>query len=437
MNESYEAHMQEQTVRIGLAGLGTVGGGLAEILRENREWIQKRLGRELRITKVLVKDTGKERDVPPPPDAELTGSMEELVGDPDIDIIVELIGGEEAAYYLITRALEEGKSVVTANKALLAERGSELFRLAADSRAGLAFEASVAGGIPIVKTLKESLAGNRIKSLTGILNGTDNYILSEMTDRGISFQEALGQAQDLGYAEADPTLDVDGYDAAHKLAVLIRLASGCDYSYADLPVHGIRGVEAYDIERAKAFGYRIKLIAQLKDRSGSLQAGVFPALVPEGDILAKVDGPFNAVHIEGDAVGPVMLYGQGAGDLPTGSAVLSDIMDLARGDCHSNTGFVNDALDKADPLPSELTVSRHYFRFTVRDRPGVLSIISGIMGEHNISIAQVVQKQEPSDEAVLVVFLTHSAQLKDVNNALAEIEKLSFIKAPTRHYRIL
>jgi homoserine dehydrogenase len=437
MNESYEAHMQEQTVRIGLAGLGTVGGGLAEILRENREWIQKRLGWELRITKVLVKEMNKERDVPPPPDAELTGSMDELVGDPEIDIVVELIGGEEAAYHLITRALEEGKSVVTANKALLAEHGSELFRLATDNGTGLAFEASVAGGIPIVKTLKESLAGNRIKSLTGILNGTDNYILSEMTDRGISFQEALGKAQDLGYAEADPTLDVDGYDAAHKLAVLIRLASGCDYSYADLPVNGIRDVEAYDIEWAKAFGYRIKLIAQLKDRSGSLQAGVFPALVPEEDILAKVDGPFNAVHIEGDAVGPVMLYGQGAGDLPTGSAVLSDIMDLSRGDCHSNTGFVNDALDKADPLPSELTVSRHYFRFTVQDRPGVLSILSGIMGEHNISIAQVVQKQEPSDEAVPVVFLTHSAQLKDVNNALAEIEKLSFIKAPTRHYRIL
>jgi homoserine dehydrogenase len=437
MNESHEAHMQEQTVRIGLAGLGTVGGGLAEILRDNGEWIRKRLGKEIRITKVLVRDTDKERAVPPPPGATLTDSIEELVCDPDLDIVVELIGGFEAARQLITRALEEGKSVVTANKALLAEHGNELFRLAADKGAGLAFEASVAGGIPIVKTLKESLAGNRIKSLTGILNGTGNYILSEMTNRGISFQEALEKAQDLGYAEADPSLDVDGYDAAHKLTVLIRLASGKDYPYAELPVHGIREVEAYDIERARAFGYRIKLIAQLKDRSGSLQAGVFPALIPEEDILAKVDGPFNAVHLEGDAVGPIMLYGQGAGDLPTGSAVLSDIMDLARSGCTSNTGFVDGGLDRADALPSELTVCRHYFRFTVQDRPGVLSILSGIMGEHNISIAQVVQKQEPSEEAVPVVFLTHSAQLKDVHNALAEIEKLSFIKAPTRHYRIL
>jgi len=437
MNESYEAQMQQDTIRIGLAGLGTVGGGIAEILHKNGEWIRKRLGKDLRISKVLIKDLDKERDVPPPPEAKLTTSIEDLVGDPDVDIVVELIGGLEAAYHLITRALEEGKSVVTANKALLAERGGELFRLAAAKGVGLAYEASVAGGIPIVKTLKESLAGNRIKSLTGILNGTDNFILSEMTNKGITFQEALAQAQDLGYAEADPTLDVDGYDAAHKLAVLIRLALGKDYSYSDLPVEGIRGVEAYDIKRAKDFGYRIKLIAQLKDRSGSQQAGVFPALIPEGDILANVDGPFNAVLIEGDAVGPIMLYGQGAGDLPTGSAVLSDLMDLACGRCQANTGFINNGLDRADPLPSELTVSKHYFRFTVQDRPGVLSILSGIMGEHNISIAQVEQRQESSEEAVPVVFLTHSAQLKDVHNALAEIEKLSSIKAPTRHYRIL
>jgi homoserine dehydrogenase len=196
-------------------------------------------------------------------------------------------------------------------------------------------------------------------------------------------------------------------------------------------------VEAYDIKRARDFGYQIKLIAQLKDRSGALQAGVFPALIPEEDILAKVDGPFNAVHIEGNAVGPIMLYGQGAGDLPTGSAVLSDIMDLARCSCQNNTGFVNGELERAETLPPELTVCKHYFRFTVQDRPGVLSILSGIMGEHNISIAQVVQKQEPSEAAVPVVFLTHSAQLKDVQNALAEIQDLSFIKAPTRHYRIL
>lgn len=430
--------MQEQDIKIGLAGLGTVGGGLVDVLSTNGDWIRKRLGRGLEIGSILVRDTSKKRDPAPPPEARITDSLEDLVRDPQTDIIVELMGGQEQAYRLITRALQEGKSVVTANKALLAEHGNELFRLAAERNLGLYYEASAAGGIPIIKTLKESLAGNRIKSLTAILNGTGNYILSEMTDRGISFEQALSQAQELGYAEADPTLDVDGFDAAHKLTLLIRLAYGQDYPYAQLPVYGIRDVDAYDIHRARQFGYRIKLLAQVKDRSGSLQAGVFPALIPEEDMLAKVEGPFNAVLIEGNAVGPIMLYGQGAGDLPTASAVLADIMDLvADRDNYNNTGFVGSELEPANMLSPELTVCKHYFRFTVQDRPGVLSILSGIMGEHNISIAQVVQKQEASPEAVPVVFLTHAAQLQDVQNALREMESLSFVRAPAKHFRML
>lgn len=427
-----------EPIKIGLAGYGTVGTGLVQILLNNRDWILRRLGREVRIKTILVRDLGKVRSSIPSPETLFTDRIEDLIEDPELDIIVELIGGYDVAYRIITGALRSGKSVVTANKALLAEHGPELFSLAASNNLGLSYEASVAGGIPIVQTLKESLAGNRIKSLTGILNGTANFILSEMTEKGLHFEEALEQAREMGYAEADPSLDVDGIDAAHKLTVLIRLAYGEDYPYRNLSVHGISGLEPYDILRAKDFDYQIKLIAQVKEKSGRLQAGVFPALVPNDHMLAKVNGPFNAILMEGNAVGPIMLYGQGAGDLPTGSAVLADIMNLiSRRTQYNNTGFLDAELSPAAILEPELTVSKHYFRFTVQDRPGVLSVISGIMGEHNISIAQVVQKQEPNGKTVPVVFLTHTAQLKNVQSALREIDELSFIKAPTRHYRIL
>lgn len=430
--------MNEQTIRIGLAGLGTVGTGLVQILRNNRTWINKRLGKDLIIKTILVSDLQKTRSILPDTHTILTDRTQDLIDDPELDIIVELIGGMETAYDLIKNSLLAGKSVVTANKALLAERGPELFELAAERNLGLYYEASVAGGIPIVQTLKESLAGNRIKSLTGILNGTANFILSEMTQKHLGYEQALDLAQDKGYAEADPALDVDGLDAAHKLTVLIRLAYGQDYPLKDLPVYGIRGVDQYDILRAGDFGYVLKLIAQVKEKSGSLQAGVFPALVRKDHMLAKVDGPFNAILLEGNAVGPIMLYGQGAGDLPTGSAVLSDIMTLVnRKSFYNNTGFLETSLPKASILPPELTAAKHYFRFTVQDRPGVLSVLSGIMGENNISIAQVVQKQEANGQTVPVVFLTHTAQLKDVNSAMNEISKLDFIKAPTVHYRLL
>jgi len=425
-------------IQIGLAGYGTVGTGLAQILLNNRDWIFRRLGREVRIKTILVRDLSKVRSAIPSPETVFTDRIEDLIDDPELDLVVELIGGYDVAYRIITGALRSGKSVVTANKALLAEHGPELLSLASRNNLGLSYEASVAGGIPIVQTLKESLAGNRIKSLTAILNGTANYILSEMTEKGLQFEEALDMARKMGYAEADPSLDVDGIDAAHKLTVLIRLAYGEDYPYRALSVEGISGVEPYDIMRAKDFDYEIKLIAQVKEKSGSLQAGVFPALVRNDHMLAKVDGPFNAILLEGNAVGPIMLYGQGAGDLPTGSAVLADIMTLVnRKSFYNNTGFLETSLPKASILPSELTAAKHYFRFTVQDRPGVLSVLSGIMGEHNISIAQVVQKQEANGQTVPVVFLTHTAQLKDVTSAMHEISKLEFIKAPTVHYRLL
>lgn len=430
--------MGQDEIRIGLAGFGTVGTGLVQILEQNKEWIQKRLGQRLSIKTILVKDITKARKDIPNSQTVLTDKVYDLVSDTDLDIIVELIGGLDTAYQLITQALQNGKSVVTANKALLAEKGPELFSLAAGNNLGLFYEASVGGGIPIVQTLKESLAGNRIKSLTGILNGTANYILSEMTNTSMSFEEALSKAQEKGYAESDPSLDVDGLDAAHKLTVLIRLAHGQDYPFKQLPVQGIRDMNPYDIKRAQDFGYTIKLLAQVKEKSGYLQAGVYPILVPQDHMLAKVEGPFNAILLEGNAVGPIMLYGQGAGDLPTGSAVLADIMTLVtRRSFYNNTGFLDSELPKAKILQPDLTVFKHYFRFTVQDRPGVLSIISGIMGERNISIAQVVQKQELNGQNVPVVFLTHAAQLQDVQAALKDIDELSFIKAPTVHYRIL
>ena len=424
--------MTETAIRIGLAGFGTVGTGLVQILQNNRQWISKRLGQDLVVKTILVQDRQKSRSNLPDPSTVFTTEVEDLVNDPDVDIIVELIGGLDTAYTLIKESLKAGKSVVTANKALLAEHGPELFELAATRNLGLYYEASVAGGIPIVQTLKESLAGNRIKSMTGILNGTANFILSEMTHKELKYDQALALSQDKGYAEADPALDVEGLDAAHKLTVLIRLAYGQDYPLKDLPVYGISYVEQYDIQRAQDFGYVVKLIAQVKEKSGSLQAGVFPALVRTDHMLAKVDGPFNAILLEGNAVGPIMLYGQGAGDLPTGSAVLADIMTLVnRKTFYNNTGFLETSMPKASILPPDLTAAKHYFR------PGVLSVLSGIMGDHNISIAQVVQKQEANGQTVPVVFLTHTAQLKDVTSALDEISGLDFIKSPTVHYRLL
>lgn len=430
--------MAIETVKIGLAGYGTVGLGLARILRENSDWITHRLGKNIEIKKILVKDLNKIREFIPSPETLFTNNIDELIYDKDLDLVIELIGGTDTAYNIISGSLQNGKSVVTANKALLASNGSELFELADKDNLGLYYEASVGGGIPIIQSLKESLAGNKIKSLTGILNGTANYILTEMTEKSLNFSQVLIKAQEKGYAEADPSLDIDGLDAAHKLTVLIRLASGQDYPLSSLLVEGIRQVEPYDILRAKDFGYQIKLIAQVKNKSGHLQAGVFPALIKKDHMLAKVEGPFNAILLEGNAVGPIMLYGQGAGDMPTASAVLADIMALIK-NCsdYNNTGFLEAHLPQANILPADQTVFKHYIRFTVQDRPGVLSIISGIMGERNISIAQAVQKQEPSGQTVPVVFLTHSAQLKDIKTALQEIEELSFVKERPIHYRIL
>lgn len=427
-----------ETVRIGLAGFGTVGSGLARVLEENGDWIARRIGKRIAVKTVLVRDLNKQRPFVPGPGVQLTNDPNELVDDPEIPIVVELMGGIAAARALIERAMRAGKHVVTANKHLLAEHGPELFALAAEKGVGLLYEASVAGGIPIVQALKDSLAGNRIEKLVGILNGTANYILSEMTTGGLEFDTALAQAQGLGYAEADPSFDIEGVDTAHKLVVLIRLAYGRDYPLAKLPVRGITSVTQQDIEFAREFGYRIKLLAQVRDVDGRLEAGVFPALVKHTFLLARVGGNYNAVRLEGNAVGPIMLHGQGAGSLPTASAVLADIMDLCReGFRPDNSGFGGSPVTPADILAPELAVSRHYFRFTVADRPGVMASIAKTMADHNVSIAQAVQKGDESGPDVPIVFLTHAAQAQAVDAVSAEIDAMSFARKPTVHFRIL
>ncbi len=430
--------MHDRPVRIGLAGLGTVGSGLLIILGRNADWIRRRLGRTIQVSKVLVRDPAKPRAVALDPGTALVTDPDALVNDPDIDIVVELMGGIEAAYSLIHKALSAGKHVVTANKALLAARGPELFALAAQKGLGLYYEASCAGAVPIVETLKQSLAGNRIRSIIGILNGTANYILSQMSDKGLPFAQALAQAQDKGYAEADPTLDIEGMDAAHKLILLIRLAYGRDFPLDRLPVEGITRVTPEDIRFAGEFGYTIKLIGQVREIKGRLAAGVFPMLVHKHFLLASVQGAYNAVRVEGDASGPILLHGKGAGDLPTGSAVLSDILALARdGMRPNNTGFLEETLPEADILPSDDAVCPHYVHFTVKDQPGVMAAIAKSMGEHGVSIRQAVQKGEPEQGHVPIVFLTHEAPTRAVKAVLAETALMSSIKSTTVYFRVL
>ncbi|WP_027722491.1 homoserine dehydrogenase [Maridesulfovibrio zosterae] len=426
-----------QTVKLAIAGFGTVGTGLARIIEENKDVILARCGKNFKLTSVLVRDINKKRDFLPGPEVKFTADPDEFTSNPDVDIVVELMGGITVAKEIVIKALKAGKHVVTANKHLLAVHGIELFRVAAENKVGLYYEASVAGGIPIIQSIKESLAANRIKSIVGILNGTANYILSEMSTNGLEFDTALNQAKELGYAEADPTFDIEGIDAAHKVVVLARIAYGQDYPLDELPIEGITKVEGQDIRFAREFGYRIKLIGQVRDVGGKLEAGVFPALVKYTLLLARVGGNYNAIRVEGNAVGPAFFHGQGAGSLPTGSAVLADIMALSKTDTPDNTGFCNAPIKKAEILSPELATSEYYFRFTVQDKAGVMAALSKCLAEYNISIAQAVQKGNPSEKDIPVVFTTHQASTKDVNAALKEIDNMPFITRQTVSLRIL
>ncbi|MBW1991914.1 MAG: homoserine dehydrogenase, partial [Deltaproteobacteria bacterium] len=406
-------------INVGLIGFGTVGEGVVRLLTERPELLSRRLGVPLVLKKVADIDPARPRGLSLPPGV-FTDRNQDILDDPEIDIVVELIGGTTAARDLVLAAISRGKHVVTANKALLALHGNELFAAAAASQVEVAFEASVCGGIPIILALRQGLAANRIQEMLGILNGTANYILTRMSEEGSSFDQALQEAQARGYAEADPTLDVEGVDAAHKLAILMALAYGARVDFEAVSVEGISGLEPLDLQFAREFGYVIKLLAITRNSDGALEARVHPTLIPRDHMLANVGGAMNAVYITGDAVGPILLYGQGAGMMPTASAVVSDILDLAR---NLSLGLkrrvpplgAGNALETSRPIkPLEEVVTNYYFRFAALDRPGVLSQISGVLGRHHISIAAVIQKGREVRGAVPIVMITHEAREADV-----------------------
>jgi len=372
----------------------------------------------------------------------LINDAKALIDDPAVDIVIELIGGYDAAKRVILDALAKGKPVVTANKALLAVHGEEIFEAAVRHKVDLGFEASVGGGIPVIRALTEGLAANTILSLYGIINGTANYILSRMTCEGQGFQDVLAEAQASGYAEADPTFDVAGVDSAHKLAIMVSLAYGTPVNVKDIYTEGITRITPVDISYAEEFGYTIKLLGIAKSLDGEIEARVHPTMVPSASPIAQVEGVYNAIQLVGDAVGDIVLYGRGAGSMPTGSAVVSDVIAIARNLLRDAAGRVPPASfqqDQRRPLrirPMEEILSQYYMRFMVLDRPGVLSQIAGVLGRHNISIASVIQQGRKEGQTVPVVIMTHTARERDVQAALREIDNMAFISEPTTLIRV-
>jgi homoserine dehydrogenase len=424
-------------VAVGLLGLGTVGTGVARLLTEHSGRIARRAGRPIRLDSVAVRDLDKPRDVRLD-GVRLTTSATSLIDDPEVDVIIETMGGTEPALQYVLAALAEGKHVVTANKALLAEHGVQVFSQARAAGRAVAFEGSVGGGIPIVQALGVSLAANQVQSLAAIVNGTCNFILTKMTNEGLPYDEALKQAQQLGYAEADPTLDVDGTDTAHKLAILVQLAFEANVRLDAIPRKGIDSLHLADLKYAGELGYNIKLLALAKLSEGGLELRVAPTLVKRGTPLAEVRGPYNAVRVVGDAVGDTLFYGRGAGALPTASAVVGDLIDVVTGRAGLPSGLLNFWAESAPvvPLtPPRLIESRYYLRFTIADRPRVLAKLATILGEHGISIASVIQ-HDPGDDApeqspVPLVIMTHHAVQADLHLALSEIDGLDVVHAPS------
>jgi homoserine dehydrogenase len=419
-------------LNIGLLGLGTVGTGTAKILIENKEIIKKKTGANLHLKKAADIDLDKKRDVVFEKGT-LTNDAFEVINDDKIDIIVEMIGGKTIAKEFIIKALENKKHVVTANKALLAEAREELFELAYKNGVDIAYEASVGGAIPIIKSIRESLAGNNITAVNGILNGTCNYILSQITNKGMEFKEALAQAQANGYAEADPTFDIEGFDTAHKTAIIASLAYGTKINFDDLYIEGITGITETDIKYAKEFGYLIKLLAITKDLGNSIEARIHPTMIPINNMLAKIDGSLNATSVFGDAVGELMLCGYGAGMMPTASAVVGDIIDIARNILFNAktripiAGFMPDQVKSKPVTPIEDILTNYYFRFFLLDKPNVLSLVAGILGSYGISIKSVHQKERNPQKGVPVIIITHLAKESEVKKALQEISALDIV----------
>ncbi len=421
-------------VNIGILGLGTVGCGTINVLARNAEEITRRAGREIRVVQAATRDLSKKRNCDIQ-GIELTDNADAVVTNPDIDVVVELIGGYEAAHPLVLKAIENGKHVVTANKALIATHGNEIFTAAQKKGVMVAFEAAVAGGIPIIKAIREGLAGNRIEWLAGIINGTGNFILTEMRDKGRDFAAVLAEAQQLGYAEADPTLDVEGIDAAHKLTILAAIAFGIPLQLDKAFTEGISSITRADVVYAEELGYRIKHLGIARRVNNAVELRVHPTLIPERRLIANVDGVMNAILVKGDAVGPTMYYGAGAGAEATASAVVADIIDVVRTLTTDPTNrvphlaFQPDALADLKILPMEEVETAYYLRMRAQDKPGVLADVTRIFSEQGISIEAVIQKEPAEGETVVpLIMLTHRVVEKKMNNAIAQLEALAAVE---------
>ena len=415
-----------EIINIGILGYGVVGAGVAKLLKFKKTLLEARIGAVLNLKTIADIDIKTDRGIELG-STDLVNDALKVINDPEIDIIVELIGGETIAREFTLKALESGKHVVTANKALLAGHGNDLVKTARKNQVDLAFEASCGGCMPIIKSLRESLVANDIKSMSAILNGTCNYILTKISRDGSPFEDALKQAQELGFAEAEPSLDIDGHDTAHKLAILNSLAHGMEINLKDIHVEGIRDITPTDIEFAKSFGYTIKLLAIGKVRDNHVEARVHPTMISNSNPLSHIEHSMNAIAIDADATGKTMLYGHGAGMMPTASAVLSDIADIAR-NILSNTrrrvpilGYPEENIKKIPILPMEELHTKYYLRFEAQDHPGVLAKISGILGKNNISIKSVHQKGRQTNGKVPVVMITHTAKEQWVQTALGQI----------------
>jgi homoserine dehydrogenase len=430
-----------EPVRVGVLGLGTVGGGTVNVLKRNAEEITRRAGRGIVVSHAAARDPDKPRNCDTT-GITLTRDPFEVVNDPDVQIVVELIGGDALALELVMKAIENGKHVVTANKALIAKHGNEIFAAAQKQGVMVAFEAAVAGGIPIIKAIREGLAGNRIEWLAGIINGTGNFILTEMRDNGSDFGDVLAEAQRLGYAEADPTFDVEGIDAAHKLTILASIAFGIPLQFEKCFTEGITKITSEDVEYAEELGYRIKHLGVTRRSDKGVELRVHPTLIPERRLIANVDGVMNAVLVKGDAVGPTLYYGAGAGAEPTASAVVADVVDVVRmltSDPENQVphlAFQPDALSDLPILPMDQVETAYYLRLQTKDEPGVLSSVTKILADSSISIEAVLQKEPVGDADATIIMLTHRVVEGKMFEAIGAIESLSTITAPVTRIRM-
>lgn len=429
-------------VKVGLLGLGTVGGGTVNVLRRNAGEIARRAGRGIQVTHASARDLKKAR-ICNTEGIRLTAQPLEVVNDPEVEIVVELIGGTDLARDLVNRAIANRKHVVTANKALIARYGNEIFNAARKQGVMVAFEAAVAGGIPVIKAIREGLAGNRIEWLAGIINGTGNFILTEMREKGRDFSDVLAEAQRLGYAEADPTFDVEGIDAAHKLTILAAIAFGIPLQFDKVYTEGITRITRADVGYAEQLGYRIKDLAIARRAASGIELRVHPTLIPQRRLIANVDGVMNAVVVTGDAVGPTLYYGAGAGAEPTASAVVADLVDVVRvltSDPENRVphlAFQPDALADLPILPMEQVETAYYLRLQAADRPGVLADVTRILADQEISIESILQKEPLAGESeVPIIILTHRTLEKNMNQAIKRIEALSSISAKVMRIRL-